>query len=148
MSTYEFHNIESAFMVSGSNKDSLPWPAAGDDRCVVVLWPNAGDWKGMGGLRFAIGDPPEVPLSWLPVHSYLALSLPVGQQTVRVTDPQLIYVNKFQCKAGQTVYIEIGKILTNNRVSVVLRTIDSETGRRVIVEMPRLLPPEKVERKY
>jgi outer membrane protein assembly factor BamE (lipoprotein component of BamABCDE complex) len=159
--TYDFHNMESAFMVNGSAKDSVPWPALGGDRFVVVLWPDAQDWKDLKGLRLAIGDPPQDPPSWLPVGCYLTLSLPAGQQTVRVTnpwsDPLFDIYNKsavdsvanFYCEAGQTVYMEIEKIskrsgglLGGERVSIVLRTIDPDTGRQVIAEMPRLLSPE------
>ena len=78
MLLYDFHNMESAFTVNGSAKDSVPWPAVEGARCVVVLWPNAQDWKDLGGLRLAIGYPPQGPPSWLPVGSYLALSLPAG----------------------------------------------------------------------
>ncbi|HET6460343.1 MAG TPA: hypothetical protein VFG29_06100 [Syntrophales bacterium] len=161
--TDAFHNMENAFTISGSSKASVPWPTAGGDRCVAVLWPDAGDWEALQGLRVAIGEPPEVPPSWLPVGSYVALSLPVGQQTVRatnpITDPLLDAHNKyavdsignFQCNVGQTVYIEIGTILptknrwlsSNYKVSIVLRAIDPETGRRLIADMPRLLPPQR-----
>jgi hypothetical protein len=145
-----FRNMDSAFTISGSSKDSVPWPALGGDRCVVVLWPDARDWKDLQGLRLAIGNPPQGPPSWLPVGSYLTLSLPAGQQTVRalseVTGKGLI-VENFQCEANQTMYMEIGKIsksrggLDRDQVSIVLKTIDPETGCKVISEMPRLLPP-------
>jgi hypothetical protein len=156
----EFRNMTCAFTVRGSGKDFLPWPMAGDERCVVVLWPDDEDWKDPEGLWLAIGDPPEGPRVWLPAGSYRTLSLPAGQQTVSAPNPRNEFnplqdayakfdmIDKFQCKAGQTVYIEIGKILTNNRVSIVLRTIDPETGPRVIADMPRLLPPEKEGRKF
>jgi len=143
-------NIVGAFTISGSSKDSVPWPALGGDRCVVVLWPDARDWKDLQGLRLAIGNPPQGPPSWLPVGSYMVLSLPTGQQTVRtlseVTGKGSI-VENFQCEANQTMYMEIGKIsksrggLDRDQVSIVLKTIDPETGCKVIAEMPRLLPP-------
>jgi|WetSurSiteA1Bulk_404760.scaffolds.fasta_scaffold17788_2 hypothetical protein len=143
-------NIVGAFTISGSSKDSVPWPALGGDRCLVVLWPDARDWKDLEGLRLAIGNPPQGPPGWLPVGSYLALSLPTGQQTVcalsEVTGKGLIIEN-FQCEANQTMYIEIGKFskssggLDRDQVSIVLKTIDPETGRKVVAEMPMLLPP-------
>jgi len=156
---YDFHNMESAFTISGSNKDSVPWPALGSDRCVVVLWPDARDWKDLQGLRLTIANPSQGPPSWLPVGSYLALSLPAGQQAVRGTDPFAdplfeVYnkgavdsVANFQCETNRIMYMEIGKISKSrgwryrDEVSIVLRTIDPETGRQVIAEMPRLLPP-------
>ena len=158
-SMYDFHNMESALTISGSSKDSVPWPALGRDRCIVVLWPDARDWKDLQGLRLTIANPSQGPPSWLPVGSYLSLSLPAGQQTVRVTDPFAdplfeVYnkgavdsVANFQCETNQTMYMEIGKVSKSrgwryrDEVSIVLRTIDPETGRQVIVEMPRLLPP-------
>jgi hypothetical protein len=165
--TYEFRNMESAFTISGSSKDSVPWPVSGGDRCVVVLWPNARDWKDLEGLRLAIGSPPPGPPNWfrkpdgsylelsfapsffwVPVGSYLALSLPVGQQPVHAQDPWIFEsVENFQCEANQTIYMEIGAISKSrgwqyrDEASIVLRTIDPETGRQVIAEMPRLLPP-------
>ena len=146
---YDFHNLESAFTISGSSKDSVPWPALGGDRCVVVLWPDARDWKDLQGLRLTFANPPQGPSSWLPVGSYMVLSLPAGKQTVRATDPDVTFdsVENFQCEANQTIYMEIGKISKSrgwryrDEVSIVLRTIDPETGRQVIAEMPRLLPP-------
>jgi len=63
-----------------------------------------------------------------------------------VTGKGLI-VENFQCEANQIMYIEIGKIsksrggLDRGQVSIILKTIDPETGRKVIAEMPRLLPP-------
>jgi hypothetical protein len=133
-------NIVGAFTISGSSKDSVPWPALGGDRCVVVLWPDARDWKDLQGLLLAIGNPPQGPPApdplnwfqkpdgsylalslppnwfWLPVDSYVALILPTGQQTVRATDATdhfpVIFdsVVNFQCEANQTMYMEIGKI--------------------------------------
>ena len=157
------YNME-AFTISGSSKDSVPWPALGGDRCVVVLWLDAQDWKDLQGLRLFIANPPQSPLirlpdgsysmvillpSWLPVGSYMVLSLPTGKQTVRATAPYVTFdsVENFQCEANQTMYMEIGKIsksrggLDRDQVSIVLKTIDPETGRKVIAEMPRLLPP-------
>lgn len=162
--TYNFHNLESAFTVSGSGKDSLPWPVLKSDRCVVVLWPYALDWKDMQGIRLAIGDPPQRPPFWLPIGSYLALDLPAGQQKVYVTnpwtDPLFPKYNKgkedsvatFLCEAGWTVYMEIEKIskstgwLSYDQVSIVLKVIDPVTGRLVIFGMPRLLPPDSKTR--
>jgi hypothetical protein len=161
------HKMVGVFTVTGSSKDSVPWPALGDDRCVVVLWPDARDWKDLQGLLLAFENLLQGPwfkkpdgsylmLSlrpnwfWLPVGSYLVLILPTGHQTVRalaeVTGKGLI-VENFQCEANQTMYIEIGKIsksrggLDRDQGSIVLKTIDPETGRKVIAEMPRLLPP-------
>jgi hypothetical protein len=161
------HKMEGIFTVTGSSKDSVPWPALGDDRCVVVLWPDARDWKDLQGLLLAFENRLQGPwfkkpdgsylmLSlrpnwfWLPVGSYLVLILPTGHQTVRalaeVTGKGLI-VENFQCEANQTMYIEIGKIsksrggLDRDQGSIVLKTIDPETGCKIIAEMPRLLPP-------
>jgi hypothetical protein len=166
-------NMVSAFTISGLSKDSVPWPVLGSNQCVVVLWPDAQDWKDLQGLRLAIENPWQGPPApgppnwfqkpdgsylalslppswfWLPVGSYMVLSLPAGKQTVRATDPHVIFdsVVNFQCEANQTMYMEIGKIskrrggLYRDQVSSVLRTIDPETGRQIIAEMPRLLPP-------
>ena len=89
----------------------------------------------------------------------MALSLPAGQQAVRGTDPFAdplfeVYnkvavdsVANFHCETNRIMYMEIGKISKSrgwryrDEVSIVLRTIDPETGRQVIAEMPRLLPP-------
>jgi hypothetical protein len=109
--SYDFDNIGSAFTISGSSKDSVPWPTLGGDRCVVVLWLNDRDWEDMQGLRLTIGNPPQPPQGpqnplwtpafnytpnympgnlltrwfWLPVGVYVALSLPVGRQAVCAT---------------------------------------------------------------
>lgn len=175
--SYDFDNMGSAFTISGSSKDSVPWPTLGGDRCVVVIWLNDRDWKDMQGLRLTIGNPPQPPQGppnslwtpagtymplnllprwfWLPVGAYVALSLPVGKQAVCATTHELYYptlpatfdsVENFQCEANQTMYMEIGKISKSrgryaDQVSIVLRTIDTETGRKAIAEMPRLLPP-------
>jgi hypothetical protein len=158
---YAFHNMESGVTISGSSKASVPWPTVGGDRCVVVLWPDVRDWKDEQGLRLDVGDPPEVLPSWLPVGSYLESSLPAGWQTVRANpyvdnglNPYAVSsMENFQCDTGRTVYIEIGKFIkkwtdpstgrSHMAASIVLRTIDPETGFRVIADMPRLLPPPK-----
>jgi hypothetical protein len=154
---YDFHNMYSAFTISGSSKDSVPWPTLGGDRCVVVLWLNDRDWKDMEGLQLNIEKP--VPQRfrtgwvhgvcsseccfWLPVGSYVALSLLAGEESVRATE--LVVSEDFQCEANQTMYIEIGKRLISGGLykgaSIVLSTIDPEKGRQVIVDMSRLLPP-------
>jgi hypothetical protein len=152
-STYDFRNMDSAFTIR-SSKDSVPWPASEGDRCVVVLWPDSQDWKDLQGLRLAIGNPPQGPPNWfwLPIGSYLALSLSAGQQSVRATDaidPIVTFdsAENFKCEANQTIYMEIGKIsksrgwIARDQISIVLRAIDPETGRKAIAEMPRLLPP-------
>lgn len=161
---YDFSNMDSAFTISDSSNVSVPWPALGGDRCVVVLWPDARDWNDLAGLRLFIANPPQSPPirlpdgsysmvillpSWLPVGSYMVLSLPAGKQTVRATDPEMTFdsVENFQCEANQTIYMEIGKFsksrgwIARDQISIVLRAIDPETGRQVIAEMPRLLPP-------
>jgi len=173
--SYDFDNKGSAFTISGSSKDSVPWPVLGSDRCVVVLWLNDQDWKDMQGLELTIGNPPQshqnslltpalaymptyMPVNmlpfWLPVGAYVTIVLPYGKQAVFATndprypnDVSFNSVENLQCEANQTMYMKIEKIsksrgwLSKDKVSIVLKTVDPETGRKVIAEMPRLLPP-------
>jgi hypothetical protein len=110
--------------------------------------PDSPNWfKKPDGSYLTLSLPPN--WFWLPVGSYMVLILPTGHQTVRATDPDVTFdsVENFQCEANQTIYMEIGKIsksrgwLYRDQVSIVLKTIDPETGCKIIAKMPRLLPP-------
>jgi outer membrane protein assembly factor BamE (lipoprotein component of BamABCDE complex) len=152
---YDFDSLESAFTINGSAKDSVHWPEIATDRCIVVIWPNASDWKQTQGVRLEVDGPSPGShfYFWLPVDSFCAVSLSPEIKTVRVTTTRgssigpMDDLTYFNCEAGQTTYLEVGTViidrgwLARDQVNVVLKSIDQETGRKTIANMPRLLPP-------
>ena len=122
-----------------------------------MVWLNGEDWKSFHGTWVMLGD--QAPIwSWLPVDSFEVLSFPAGSQTVTVKHPWLEQAMPmtsgaapvpsettipFQCKDGETVFLEIG---ANSRkksrmLPAVLKPVDPVEGERVIEAMARMLPP-------
>ncbi len=147
-----FRQGGSAITVVGGEKDSLPWPALPADQCMVVIWPDPADWEESHGLYLSVAG--SSISTWLPVGSYLAVSLPAGEQTVDFRSPwtqgsmfhsldlnNLRSSTNLQLEAGRVLYFEVaassrkyGRELPAN-----LKPIEPETGKKTVAGMSRVL---------